>query len=144
MKEPITYRTFTEQEKNEFVILKYLGYKIEKQGIEHGWTSGEWFSYNGGGRGVTSNGTEDETYLTIVNDSINRSSTMAKYRTTKSWDKLIPIIEKLRHEYNYTEKYKNQLAKVDYWLNKLNIDLCARYVAGAINVINGKDGAYPI
>lgn len=144
MKEPITYRTFTEQEKNEFVVLSYMGYYINKEGVEKGWTSGDRFSYNRGSCGVTSHGTEDETYLTIVNETINRSSIMAQYRVTKSWDKIMPVIRKLRNECNYTEKYKNQIAKIDHWLNKLEIDMCARYVAGAINVLNGKDGAYPI
>ncbi len=140
MKEPITYRTFTEQEKNEFIVLTYLGYKIEKEPLG----SGEWFSYTGGGRSINSYGSEDETYLTIVNEMIKRSSIMAEYRVTKNWDRLIPVIKKLRREQNYTEKFKNQLNKVDYWLNKLDIDMCSRYVAGSINVLNGKDVAYPI
>jgi len=132
MKEPIKYQTFTEEEKNEFIVLTYIGYKIE---IEDGR-----FIHNEGSCPVEFWGSKEETYLKIVKDLINYAPCLSQFRRTKSWDKIIPIILNLRQEKNYTKKYKNQLNNIDYWLNKLNIDMVSRYVAGAINILNGKRG----
>lgn len=132
MEQPIKYNSFTEEQKNEFVVLSYLGYTVTR-------VNGR-FVYITGSCPTTMWGTEEETYLKIVKSLICFYETMSKFRVTKSWDKLIPVIIKLRSEKNYTEKYKNQIKNIDYWLNHLNIDMVSRYVAGAINVLNGKKG----
>lgn len=142
--EPIDYKKYNQDEKNEFLIKSYSGYYIEKEGIEKGWTSGNWFSYTGGGCGVNMHGTEDETYAYIVAGMICKHPNMVKYRYSKSWDKLIPIIQKLRNEKVYTQAFKNQMRQIDYWLNGLMIEQVVKYIAGAINVLHGKKGAYPV
>lgn len=145
MKEPFNYKLFNAEEKYEFLILSYKGYFIERQGIEKGWTNGDRLDYTGGNCSVVSHGrSEDETYAYIVENLICKKEPMIKYRHSKSWDKLIPIILKLRGERCFKQAFKNQMNQIDHYLNYLDIETTVKYIAGAINVLNGKRGEYPI
>lgn len=147
MKEPYDYKKFTPEQKALFTIASFMGFDVVEVGVKEGWNHNRFCSNWPDGTTMMHQSVgikKDEVYSKQVQHLINdKFGNAGAY--LKSWDKLIPALKKLRANPEHKAAFTNQLSQIDYWLIKyFDIESTVKYVVGAINVLNGKRGAYPI